>query len=958
MDLTVGTNIHGFTLRRVRDVPGTGAQLVEMVYEKTGTELVWYKTDEPNKLFNIIFKTLPQDSTGVFHILEHSILCGSEKYPLKEPFVELMKSTMNTFLNAITFRDKTMYPVASRNEQDFLNLTAVYLDAVFTPRAMVDEKIFLQEGWHHEIEADGLSYNGVVFNEMKGAMSAIDEVVDDGLHKLLFPDTSYGFNYGGDPAVIPELTYDHFRASYRRHYNPTNARIYLDGSVPLEKTLQMAAEYLSRFEPGEARQITYQQPRTAQLSVPCEAAPGDDLSAKGQVVLAKLLGTWADRPRAMAANVLCDVLCGSNDAPLKRAVLDAGLGQDVSMYLMDGMAQPMAVLRVHNTDHTRAAEIRQLVRKTLENLARTGLDREAVAASINALAFRLKDVSDPQALFRCLYALDSWLYGGDPMLYLTHDEAIAQLRQTAENGGLEALLRELWLQDDLSELLVVPSVTHGQETRSAEKSRLDADKAAMTAEALAALEARNETLHTWQQTPDSPEALATMPVLDLKEISPEPEWIPTIQETIGGITVLRHDVPTNGIVHLRACFSLADRTLEELTAASFLARLLGQLPTEKRSAAQVQTDIKLLFGSHEFSLEAFAPGGSTEQCLPCLTARVSVLRENLPAALELLADILTGTKPEEPQRIRQILPQVQTEAQQGAIMSGHSFAMTCALAHFSARAAAEEAASAYSFIHWLQEFEKDFDGRIGAFTALARDILANTVCDSRLTLSVTADFPTDLSAFCHALPAGTAAPASAAYTSSLPGKLGIRIPAQVSFACTGYQLRECAEPYRGTALLAANILSLSCLWNEVRVQGGAYGAGMQCDRAGNVSCYSYRDPSPDRSLNVYRRMADFLRAFRRSGESLDKYIISTIASTEPLRKPAGQGQAADTLYFEGTTREELTRERQQLLAATFEDLLSWCAMLEAMASDAALCVAGHEDALTACKEENLTVLSI
>ena len=958
MELTIGTTIHGFTVRRVREVPGAPAQLVEMVYEKTGTELVWYKTDEPNKLFNIIFKTLPQDSTGVFHILEHSILCGSEKYPLKEPFVELMKSTMNTFLNAITFRDKTMYPVASRNEQDFLNLTAVYLDAVFTPRAMVDEKIFLQEGWHHEIEEDGLSYNGVVFNEMKGAMSSIDEVVDDGLHKLLFPDTSYGFNYGGDPAVIPELTYGHFRDSYRRHYHPSNARIYLDGSIPLEKTLRMVDGYLSRFAPGEARQVTYQQPRTAQLAVPCEAAPGDDLSAKGQVVLAKLLGTWADRPRALGANVLCDVLCGSDDAPLKRALLDAGLGQDVSMYLMDGMAQPMAVLRIHNTDHTKAAEIRQFVRKTLEDLAQTGLDKDAVAASINALAFRLKDVSDPQALFRCIYALDSWLYGGDPMLYLTHDDAIAQLRAAADKGELEELLRDLWLGDDLSELLVVPSVTYGQETRSAEKARLDADKAAMTEAALAALAERNDALHTWQQTPDSPEALATMPVLDLKQISPEPEWIPTARENFNGITILRHDIPTGGIAHLCAYFSLADRSLEELTAAAFLTKLLGKLPTGKRSAAQVQTDIKRFFGSCAFSLEFFAPDGSTGSCLPCLTAQVSVLRENLPAAQELLADILTGTKPDDPQRIRQILPQVQTEARQSAIMSGHSFAMTCALAHFSARGAAEEAATAYSFIHYLQEFEKDFDVRVADFTSFARDLLANSLCAARLTLSVTGDFPADVSPFCLGLPAGTAVPGSAVYKTGLPRKLGIRIPAQVSFACTGYQLAQCAEAYRGSALLAANILSLSCLWNEIRVQGGAYGAGMQCDRAGNVSCYSYRDPSPDRSLTIYRRMDKFLRDFRHSGEALDKFIISTIASTEPLRKPARQGRAADRLFFEGTCREALTLERQQLLDAGFDDLLCWCGMLEAMASDAAVCVAGHEDALTACADENLTIYAI
>jgi len=958
MDLTIGTTLHGFTLTRLRDVPGTRAQLVEMVYENTGTELVWYKTDEPNKLFNIIFKTLPQDSTGVFHILEHSILCGSEKYPLKEPFVELMKGTMNTFLNAITFRDKTMYPVASRNEQDFLNLTAVYLDAVFTPRAMEDERIFLQEGWHHELEEDGLSYNGVVFNEMKGAMSAIDEVVDDGLHKLLFPDTSYGFNYGGDPAVIPELTYDHFRDSYRRHYHPSNARIYLDGSVPLEKTLQMADRYLSRFVPGEARQITYQQPHIAELTVPCEAAPGDNLSVRGQVVLAKILGTWADRPRALAAQVLCEVLCTGNDAPLKRAILDAGLGQDVSMNLMDGIAQPLVALRVHNTDAGKAPQIRQVIRETVENLVRQGLDAASVTAAINSLAFRLKDVSDPQALFRCLHALDSWLYGGDPMLYLTHDEAIVQLRKTAEEGGLEALLQELWLADDLSELLVVPSVTYGQETRTAEKARLEAHRAAMTEEALAALAARNEALHTWQQTPDSPEALATMPVLDLKEIGPDPEWIPTLQEQTDGITVLRHNIETNGILHLSAYFSLTDRTLEELTAASFLTALLGKLPTARRTAAQVQTEISTLFGSLAFSLESFAPQGSADGCIPCLTARCSLLQENLDTALALLGDILTATRLDEPQRIREILPQVHNEAQQSAIMSGHNFAVCCAMAHFSARDAVKEAVSGYSRIHWLQDFMQDFDGRIQSFLALGRDILDKSLCRARLTLSVTADFPADMSGFLSALPAGEPAAPSAPYQTALPRKLGIRIPAQVSFACTGYRLDRCGEDYRGTVQLLSNILSLSCLWNEVRVQGGAYGAGMQASPDGSVHCYSYRDPSPARTLGIYRRMLDFIRAFRSSDEGLDKYIISTIAATEPLMKPVQQGIQADTRFFEGITRDHLLTERQQLLDAEFEDLLSWCTMLEAMARDAAVCVAGHEDALKTCENENLTILAI
>ena len=959
MELTTGMSLHGFTLTRLRDIPGTGAQLVEMVYDRTGTELVWYKSQEPNKLFNIIFKTLPQDSTGVFHILEHSLLCGSEKYPLKAPFVELMKCTMNTFLNAITFRDKTMYPVSSRNEQDYLNLAAVYLDAVFTPRAMVDEHIFLQEGWHHEIEETGLSYNGVVFNEMKGAMSSIDQVVDDGLHKLLFPDTSYGFNYGGDPAVIPELTYEHYCESYRRHYHPSNARVYLDGDLPLEKILQMLDGYFSRFTPGEGRQVTYQQPRSAKLTVRCEAAAEDDLSAKGQVVLTKLLGTWADRPRALLAQVLCDLLCGGNDAPLKKAILEAGLAQDVSMEVMDGAAQLIAALWIHNTDPAKARDIRELVTATVRDLVQKGFDKTRVDAAINALAFRLKDVADPQALFRCLFALDSWLYGGDPMLYLAHDDAIAQLRRDASEGALEALAEELWLREEnLCRLLVEPSVTYGQETRAVEKARLDRDRDAMTEQDLEALARRNDILHRWQQTPDSPETLATMPLLDLAQIPAEPEWIPTRIQTIDGVTILHHEIPTNGIVHLNACFPLTELTLEQISAAAFLTKLLGQLPTARRSAVQVQTDCAMYFGTWEFTLDFFAPEGSTTRCIPCLCARCSVLRENLEPAQELLLDLLTGTRLTDVPRIRAVLPQAQAVAQRLAITSGHNFAQRCALAHFSACNAAEEAAAGYSYIHYLQEFEKSFDSIVGTFTELGSRILDNCICTARLTLSVTADCPVDITPFLRGLPAGTAAAPAASYTTRLPKKLGIRIPAQVSFACTGYQLSCCDLPYRGSIHLLSNILSLSYLWNEIRVQGGAYGAGMNTDRSGNVGCYSYRDPSPDRSLTVYRKMEDFIRAFPDSGESLHKFIISTIASLEPLQKPARQGISADRLYFTGITREDLAAERQQLLGADFADLFHWCGLLKAKASDCAVCVAGHEDALKACDQENLTIYSI
>ena len=428
MEINVGLQLHGFTVTAVRDVPGKDAQLVEMLYEKTQTELVWYKSQESNKLFSIAFKTLPEDSTGVFHILEHSVLCGSDKYPVKEPFVELLKSSMNTFLNAMTFPDKTMYPVSSRNEQDFLNLTSVYLDAVFAPKILSNPNIFYQEGWHYEPDGDGLRYNGVVFNEMKGAMSGVDGVVEQAVQDLLFPDNCYGYNSGGDPRAIPDLTYEQFLDSYRKNYHPTNARIYLDGDIPVERTLALIESYLAAFTLGSRQELTPQTPKAAQLTVTYEAASEEDLDSKAHFVLTRILGNWDDKTGILAAKVLGDVLCGSNDAPLKRAVLSAGLGQDVTLDIMDGVYQPWMVLRVHNMQPGNAAALDALLAETARNLAAQGLDKEALTASINRLAFQVKDMHEPQALIRCINAMDSWLYGGDPMLYLTYDEAIDRLR--------------------------------------------------------------------------------------------------------------------------------------------------------------------------------------------------------------------------------------------------------------------------------------------------------------------------------------------------------------------------------------------------------------------------------------------------------------------------------------------------------------------------------------------------
>ncbi len=955
MSLTTGQNLHGFTVTRVREVAELNANLVEMTHDKTAASLVWVDNGETNKLFSIAFKTLPEDSTGVFHILEHSVLCGSDKFPVKEPFVELLKSSMNTFLNAMTFPDKTMYPVSSRNEQDFMNLTEVYLDAVFAPAIRHNRNIFYQEGWHVEMEnADSTpTYKGVVFNEMKGAMSSVDEVIMEGMLAATYPDTCYGFNSGGDPRVIPELTYEKYMSMYNRYYHPSNSRIFLDGAVPLDRVLPLIDSYLSRFERSDEKHvIAMQPPRAVEKTQYYEVSEADGTANKAMLTLGKIIGTWQDVTRVTAADILADVLTGSNEAPLKRALLSSGLCQDVRMEADGSIAQPGLMLTIKNIEDENAPAIREVIRTTCRELVEKGIDREALEASINRYEFRVREPNEPSALMRCIMALNTWLHDGDPLTCLVYDELMAEIRAMAANGGFEQLLEELLLkEDDMVILHTLPSTTLGEELRAEEAAKLEAAASAWTAEEKAAILDMNEKLHTWQQTPDSTEQLATLPVLDLSEVSPDPTLLHTEESDVGGVKVLYHKAATNGIVHLNLYFNLCDCTLAELCEVNSLTRLLGKLPTAKYDAAALQQAVKTHLGRLTFSIETKEKMDVTATCTPVLRVNCSVMADKLDIARELICEILTATDFSQTDRIREIALQANEQAKQMCIMGGHMLAMTAATAHYSAAGAASEMLRGYTGVQWLQSFVADFDAKVGAHVALIKAKLAAAVCRARLILSVTANAEADVSALIAALPEGEMCANEVAYTIDLPMKQGIRIPAQIGYGVLASDI-GCA--WNGSAQVAANILSLGYLWNVIRVQGGAYGCGLRIGRA-IAMAYSYRDPTPARSLTMYREAADFLRAFVQSGERIDKFVISTIAETEPLMSPRDEGARADGEWFAGKTAEDLRQQRAEILATDGKALLYWCDALEHMAKTGAVCVVAHDEALKACETENLVI---
>lgn len=949
MNIEVGSVIKGFRVERIRESKELGGRFVEMRHETVGTELCWVDNGDLNKLFCVGFKTLPEDSTGVFHILEHSVLCGSKKYPVKEPFVDLLKSSMNTFLNAMTFPDKTIYPVSSRNEKDYLNLTEVYLDAVFAPRCVVDSNAFRQEGWHIEIGEDGRPYiNGVVYNEMKGATSGVDEILEEGMGALLFPDNCYGFNSGGDPAVIPELTYDMYKAMYRKYYHPSNARIFLDGAVPLEKTLDLINEYLGSEKQEAKHVIPLQTPKAGVNTLYYEIGAEEETKNRAMVSFGRIIGAYADKRRLMMTDVLCSLLADTNEAPLKRAILAAGLGEDVDLVMRDGIEQASLVLTVRNTEAENAGKIRSTAEEVVRKLLEEGLDKSLLTAHLNRYAFRVKDMEEPAGLIRCIMAYQSSLYGGDPMLWLENDKEIAEMRACVETGEFDALLRELFDFGKMSLLTVLPSKEHGEKLRKEEAERAEAIYAAMGDAERSELKELNDRLHAWQEAPDSAEDTATIPVLPIDEVSPDPLVIPTEVGSKHCLPVMRHIIPSHGITHLNLYFSLTDLGLEDISRASLMCALLTKLPTKRHSVAELQKEIKTYIGHLHFEIKASMR--KPEAAAPYFAVFCDVLDENLEKAEELISEILTETDFSDTSRIKEIVAQLDETTKQRMIMSGHVIGLTAVSSHYLSSSAVMEAANGYTFRSFIKALSKSFEQEAGTLVKSFESVRDSSLVKARLTVGVTSTEKKCVCKLIDALPEGTPVPAERHYDSPVPEKLGIRIPAQISFAEKGVLV----PGLEGSMKVAANIIGLSHLWNRVRVQGGAYGVGLRVDDRGVICHYTYRDPSPARSIGVFSEEADFITSFCESGEDITRFVISAVGNTEPLRSPGDDGAAADMEYLDGYTPEKKKLFRGQMLATDREKLLELRSVLKNCAENGRICVVGSASALGEFKD--LTVM--
>ena len=994
--LVPGTTCHGFSVERCETVPELDSDAYVLRHAASGARLLYLACDDENKAFAIGFKTPPSDSTGVFHILEHSVLCGSAKFPVKEPFVDLIKSSMQTFLNAMTYPDKTIYPVATTNERDLYNLMDVYLDAVFNPAIYTKPTIFEQEGWHYEldlpegVEGEGcngdagevdfeacpknlregtLHYNGVVFNEMKGALSDPMSVLDDAVNAVLYPDTAYAHESGGDPRAIPALTYEQFLDTHARHYNPSNSYITLYGDLDVDRALAFLDErYLSQpsaasrrmdaaVAAGEDPSTLAPNPLDVQAPVTCEYKRVEMATTpeNALVGLGLVLGSALDRKRTIAADILFEALLGSNEAPVKKAILAAGLGGNVVSYTAAESLQPYELIMLQNAQPGVARELRRVFQDACRDLCEHGVPRERLEAIIssNEYDLRQRDYGIADGVAIACDALSTWLYDDDAAtLALKYGPVYEELRGELDGSYFEDLLRELVLDNDHMALVELVPVDAAEGSEGAEAAELAAKRDAMTDAELADVVERTAALRAAQEAEDTPEAKATLPrlrVSDIGEARPEP---PLVVDTTAPIPCLRHGIPTNRLAYAMQYFDLSCVAFEDLPYVTLLCRLLKQLPTREHSAEELDNLLAGKLGFLSFTTEVMTQP-DVDGVRPYLLVSAGALSEKIDALASLPREVWSSTllADADADRMRDVLTQIRIGLEQGFINNGHSAALGRAMSYSSPSAVVREQLSGVDFYLFLRDLLEHFDERLDDLRAKLAELAGRIFVAEGCMASFTGS-DDDFNAYWAAagdlgLGAGHGGAGSDALVVPAPCDRheAFVIPSDICFAARACDPRRLGIDVTGAWAVAANALSYDYLWNEIRAKGGAYGCGFRAAGERQAAFYTYRDPAIDPSIERVARAGEWLGSFEPDEAAFEGFIVSCVSGMDAPVKPYALTKRRNTTYLAGLDPHAREKRRAQMLAATPAELRSLGADVTRIAAESPTCVFGGRDVI-------------
>lgn len=941
---------------RVEDVQSDGFILR---HKKSGARIAILSNNDDNKVFYIGFRTPPEDETGVPHIIEHTTLCGSKKFPVKDPFIELAKGSLNTFLNAMTYPDKTVYPVASCNDQDFKNLMDVYLDAVFNPNITKYEEIFKQEGWHYELTGkdDELKINGVVYNEMKGAYSSPDEVLSSQIYRSLFPDNTYSKDSGGNPEYIPKLTYEAYLDFYHKYYHPSNSYIYLYGDMDVVERLEwLDKEYLSLYDYKKVNSEINKQPAFDEIkNVEAQYSITMDDSQENKTYLSynRVVGDTLDEMLYQAFDVLDYALVSSPGAPVKQALIDAGIGDDVYGSYDAGILQPVFSFVAKNANASQADEFESIIENTLKEVVKTGINKEALLAGINSSEFKFREADFgqfPKGLLFGLNCLDSWLFDDmKPFIHLECLGTFAKLRKAVDTDYFEKLIQEYLLDNTHgSSVTVKPKRGLGNEREEALAKELSDYKASLSDEEIKKLIEDTEHLKKYQEEPSSDEDLRKLPMLTRADMKKNAMAFSNIEDELLDVKVVRHDIESNGIDYISFLFDAGDFAQSELGYLGFFTNALGLVSTEKYSYTDLANATNIYTGGISTGTASHPDIKDRNNFVFKFEVKLKVLEKNLDKALELMEQMLLSSDFTDTKRLGELVAQIKARLQANLSSSGHLVAAMRSMSSFSRYALYQDELKGVAFYRSICRIEKELSESPKSVSDKLAAIAKKLFARNRMLISFTGNNE----AYGNAKPSLEKVIAGFNKMSAVGNQAEVHFntakeafidASQIQyvaktgdFICEGYE-------YTGALRLLRIILSYDYLWINVRVKGGAYGCMNTFLRSGESYFVSYRDPNLSDTLDVYDRIPEYIKSFSPDERDMTKYIIGTFSALDTPMNPEAKGSRSLSAYLEGITYEQIQKERNEILNAQPEDIRRLADLVEAVLKKDSICVIGNEN---------------
>lgn len=941
---------------RVEDVQSDGFILR---HKKSGARIAILSNNDDNKVFYIGFRTPPEDETGVPHIIEHTTLCGSKKFPVKDPFIELAKGSLNTFLNAMTYPDKTVYPVASCNDQDFKNLMDVYLDAVFNPNITKYEEIFKQEGWHYELtdKDDELKINGVVYNEMKGAYSSPDEVLSSQIYRSLFPDNTYSKDSGGNPEYIPKLTYEAYLDFYHKYYHPSNSYIYLYGDMDVvERLVWLDKEYLSLYDYKKVNSEINKQPAFDEIkNVEAQYSITMDDSQENKTYLSynRVVGDTLDEMLYQAFDVLDYALVSSPGAPVKQALIDAGIGDDVYGSYDAGILQPVFSFVAKNANASQADEFESIIENTLKEVVKTGINKEALLAGINSSEFKFREADFgqfPKGLLFGLNCLDSWLFDDmKPFIHLECLGTFAKLRKAVDTDYFEKLIQEYLLDNTHgSSVTVKPKRGLGNEREEALAKELSDYKASLSDEEIKKLIEDTEHLKKYQEEPSSDEDLRKLPMLTRADMKKNAMPFSNIEDELLDVKVVRHDIESNGIDYISFLFDAGDFAQSELGYLGFFTNALGLVSTERYSYTDLANATNIYTGGISTGTASHPDIKDRNNFVFKFEVKLKVLEKNLDKALELMEQMLLSSDFTDTKRLGELVAQIKARLQANLSSSGHLVAAMRSMSSFSRYALYQDELKGVAFYRSICHIEKELSESPKSVSDKLAAIAKKLFARNRMLISFTGNNE----AYGNAKPSLEKVIAGFNKMSAVGNQAEVHFntakeafidASQIQyvaktgdFICEGYE-------YTGALRLLRIILSYDYLWINVRVKGGAYGCMNTFFRSGESYFVSYRDPNLSDTLDVYDRIPEYIKSFSPDERDMTKYIIGTFSALDTPMNPEAKGSRSLSAYLEGITYEQIQKERNEILNAQPEDIRRLADLVEAVLKKDSICVIGNEN---------------